>query len=258
MKKLTVLALVTFVFTSAIYGQLQEADTASWQFNAALTGRLNTGNVERFLISPDISLTHIAKSKKYGFALGERYTYGTFGKFRTENDLLSRNFFYLNPNKRFYPYAMLWMQTHKGQQLQFRYQAGIGITYVPLRKNGQLIKLSLTGTFEQNNYNATLLTIENTTAGQYNTFRATGRIYGNHRIAKNLLEFYYEGYFQQSVSNAKNWRIYAEAGLNIKVIKGFSMKSYLSYEYQTVHVLAVKPNDLILTFGLNYRLVGKN
>ncbi|MFN8282403.1 MAG: DUF481 domain-containing protein [Chitinophagales bacterium] len=258
MKKVIATAFVLFSSMNVILAQLQENDTAKWQVNTALSGKFNSGNVVRFIITPELNVTHIASSKKYGFTLNERYTFGTFRKIRSENDLFSRNFFYIIPTKKVYPYLMYWMQTHNGQGLKFRYQVGIGATYVPLRKNGQVIKLSITGTFEQNWYKQNGLTfISDTSASKYNAFRFTARIFGSHHVAKNMVELYYEAYFQQAVNNKHNFHFYAESGLNVRIIKGFSMKTFLTYEYQKVHIQKVQPSDLVFNFGVNYRFITK-
>lgn len=256
--KFTLFIFVFIFYLQNNYAQLHENDTARWQVNAALSGKFNSGNVIRFIITPELNITHIPKNKKYGFALNERYTYGTFKKVRSENDLFSRNFFYLFPAKKVYPYLMYWMQTHNGQQLKFRYQIGIGATYVPINKKGQVVKISGTFTFEQNWFRENKLTyIPDTTSTKYNTFRFTVRAYGRHFLAKDILEFFYETYFQQSLNNKHNFHFYLESGLNVRIIKGFSMKTFLTYEYQNVHILRLKPNDLVFNFGINYRYFSK-
>lgn len=252
--KIGIFVTVMFLCRSMAVAQLQETDTSRWQLNVSLSGKLNTGNIQRFIITPEINVTHIARNKKWGVALGERYTYGTFAKRRTENDVLSRNFLYLFPEKRIYPFVMLWMNTHKGQELRFRYQAGVGVTFVPLQKRKHTIKLSLTASYEQNWYNeAGIININDLSTSRYNTFRATFRLAGNHLFAKDLILLYYESYFQQSLQQRRNFRLFAEGGLNVKVFKGLGIKTFVSYEYQTAHLETEKDYDLIFNFGLNYR-----
>ncbi len=256
--KIILVIVLIICFSQYNYAQILESDTSRWQVNTALSGKFNSGNIIRFIITPELNVTHISNNKKYGFALNERYTYGTFRKIRSENDLFSRFFLYLFPQRKVYPYLMYWMQTHNGQQLKFRYQIGIGATYVPINKKGQVFKISATATFEQDWFRENKLTyISDTTANIYNTFRITARIYGRHLLAKNIVELFYEAYFQQAVSNKYNFHFYTEAGMNVRIIKGFSIKTFLTYEYQNVHIQRLKPNDLIFNFGINYRYFSK-
>ncbi len=244
-------AVIFPIFSSA---QLQETDTSHWQANLNISGRLNTGNFERFLVAPEVNIAHLDRQAKFGMALGQRYTYGTFGDYRSENDLLSRNFIYWKPRSRVYPYFMAWFQKHERQQLLFRYQVGPGVTYALIRKKAQVFKVSLTATFEQNRYkNDSLSYIKDQSAAKYEALRATLRIAGNHLIASGLANFYYEGYFQQAVDNKENWRVFAEGGITIKMIRGFGTRIFATYEYQKVLVKGQKPNDLIFNFGLNYK-----
>lgn len=248
-------ALAWLVIAGSASAQLQEGDTTRWQFNSTFSWRLNTGNVERLIVTPEANLSHLNKDKRWGFSARERYTYGTFGPVKTESDLLSRNFVYLNPNNRIYPYAMLWFQTHARQQLEFRYQAGLGVTVLPLKSRRQVIKLSITATYEQNSYQSVGLTeLHDPAVKSYNVVRATGRIFGSHSFPQNVVSVYYEFYFQQAVDNINNWRIFSEGGITTAITRGFSMRTYINYEYQSVHLQSVKPNDLILNVGLNYRV----
>lgn len=256
-----ILAVLLLMFGSSgvLHAQYEENDTARWNFNSTVSVRLNTGNIQRFLITPEANVAHIAKNKWWGFTARQRYTYGRFGKLWTENDLLSRNFIYLIPEKRIYPYWMAWFQTHEGQRLKFRYQVGPGVTFVALKKKQQVIKFSITATFEQNWYKAAGLTgFADSATANFNTWRATGRLYGTHNIVPKVLDLYYEILFQQSLVKIKDWRVFLESGINVRVIKGFSLRTFINYDYQTVHQIKVKPGDLVLNVGLSYKIASKN
>lgn len=247
------LALLIYLPMSGL-AQLQVSDTARWQLISSLTGRINTGNVERSFVTPEINITHINANEKLGFASSNRYTYGSFGKNVTENDLLSRNFLYLQPQARVYPYLMYWMQTHQRQLLAFRYQAGLGLTWAAVKNQSHLLKISMTGSYEQAWYKQTGLSgLEDPATDRYKVIRSTLRVNGNHFFLNGIFNLFYEGYFQRALDDSKNWRVYAEGGLNMRVIQGFGARVFASYEYQEVHVVTVKPNDLIISFGINYK-----
>lgn len=253
-RRCAILITVLLLYGGNTFGQLDEADTARWQLNAVAALRLNDGNVERLIITPELNFSHLQNDKQWGFSARQRYTYGTFGPFKTEDDLLSRNFIYLKPRSRFYPYIMAWFQTHARQQLAFRYQVGPGITWAVVRKTTHVLKLSGTITHERNTYRqSNLETFANANIKEYEVFRLTGRIFGNHSFSSNNVSLYYEFLFQQSVNSKDNWRIFAETGVNTRISNRFSMRSYLNIEYQTVYIEGQKPEDLILNIGLNYR-----
>lgn len=250
--------MASLLFVGDAIAQLDVSDTSRWQCNANVSLRLNSGNVERTIVTPEANVAHIQRNKVWGFSARQRYTYGTFGSFKTEDDLLSRNFLYLFPEKRVYPYVMTWFQTHERQRLAFRYQVGPGITFVPLQRGTHVIKWSVTATYEHNTYRQAGLTyIEDIDVKRYEVFRATARVFGSHTFSQSIVSLYYELLFQQALEDGDNWRIFFESGVSTRISHGFSMRTYLNYEYQQVHVITEEPRDLILSVGLNYRVVGK-
>jgi len=253
-----ILLLAAVCGTIPVVAQLNEADTSAWQTEGNLSLKLNTGNVERLIITPELNVAHVSNAKTWGCSARERYTYGTFGNVISERDLLSRNFVYYRPEQRFYPYLMLWFQTHERQRLGFRYQAGAGVTWGTLRSKQQLLKISATITCEGNDYKEGNLTLmADTLVTGYQTFRITGRVFGSHVVVNDVMNGYYEALFQQALDNAGNWRVFAESGINIRVTKAFAMRTYMNYEYQTVHVRTERPADLILNVGASYRFLSK-
>lgn len=256
--KILLTAIASLAFAGGAIAQLEEGDTARWQFNSNFSLRLNKGNVERLIVTPEANVAHIQAKQLWGFSARQRFTYGTFGPVRTENDLLSRNFIYLTPERKVYPYLMAWFQTHARQKLDFRYQVGPGVTLVPLKKNHQVLKVSMTFTYERNWYaNSGLNYIEDQAVKEYQVVRLTGRVFGSHNFSNGIVSLYYEFLFQQATNNKYNWRIFTEGGVNTKIIYGFSMRTYVNYEYQQVHVSTEKANDLILNIGLSYKISSK-
>jgi hypothetical protein len=209
-------------------------------------------------VTPEINISHLQAEKRWGFSARQRYTYGTFGPRVTENDILSRNFIYLTPDRRWYPYLMAWFQTHARQQLNFRYQLGPGITFVAIRRKSHLLKLSATATIERNWYNVPgLAFMKDKEVREYSVARATARVFGSHALSDGIVSLYYELLMQQALDHLENWRVFAECGVSTRITTAFSLRSFFNYEYQQVHVETEKPEDLILNVALSYRLLDR-
>jgi hypothetical protein len=94
--------IIALLPCQAAFAQLTDIDTLPWQYRLSATGSLLTGNVERLLLISGGELAHVQKI--LGFKTGNTFQYGTIRKRQTEDDLVSRNFLYLFPQARFYPY----------------------------------------------------------------------------------------------------------------------------------------------------------
>ncbi len=146
------------VLLSSVWAQLTESDTLRFGYRANVNGSWITGNVERLLINSNLELSHIGKV--VGVKSSNSYLYGTIYQRETENDIFSRNFFYLNPSKCFYPYIMLWLQNSTRQQIDLRYQVGLGASYGLVNTKTNQLKISATLTYQETRYNGLKFFIE--------------------------------------------------------------------------------------------------
>lgn len=83
------------------FAQLTEADTANFAFQAGSTDYFSSGNVERLLLRNNLSVAVLDNKKGFGLKSSNTYVYGTFGDFKTEDDLFRAIFCTSNPKLRF-------------------------------------------------------------------------------------------------------------------------------------------------------------
>lgn len=242
---------IVILLHGSVLAQLTESDTLRFGYRFNVNGSWITGNVERLLITNNLDLSHIGKS--IGVKSSNNYTYGTIYGFKTENDIFSRNFVYLHPKRRIYPYAMLWVQSSKRQQIDFRYQVGLGASISVIQKPNHQLKISTTLSQENTRYQGTTFNIEpeNLKVDEVSNWRGTVRLLGNHHIVNNKLILKYETWYQPAFDDANNWRYFIQTALEIPLSRHFSFRSALIYSHENIVLSTIKQDDKILTFGLN-------
>lgn len=252
----TRLAIGGLLIACCGHAQLSEVDTLRWQYRITATGNWSRGNVEQFILLGTAEVAHV--KERWGFKSALNYQYGTFFHRQTLGEGIWRNFVYLNPRARLYPYLMLWYQQSYQRGIDDRTQVGPGMTYVLLRKNAQLLKLSVTGTYETSTYEtstfrtSSYLERADLNAPVIETWRLTGRLYGEHRLFDGMLRLQYEAWVQPSLTDADNLRALVDAGLNFPLRKGFALRQAMRWSYESV---VQRPNsyaDMLWTFGVSY------
>lgn len=232
--------------------QLLKQDTARWSYTIASTFSFSKGNVDRLLFRSLAQVKHI--HPKWGFASNNRHIYGTFGTVQTENDLISRNFIYLFPKRKIYPYVMTWLESNYRRQLNFRYQVGPGVTFSVLQLEKHLLKLSVTGTYERSEYRvATFTELGNTGSVFVSVWRATGRIYGVHSFFKDHLRLNYEFWWQQSLTDVSNYRYHAILNVDVPIYRGLAVEATFDQYYERVVPVGSRQGDTYFTIGITYK-----
>lgn len=244
---------VTFFTTQVAVAQINESDTLLFQSRFSLTSAWQTGNVEMLSIRAKLDVS-FAPSKKFAFKTQNSYLYQEFFKKRADEDIFSRNFVYLNPQNRVYPFAMAFVSTNFRREIDFRYFAGLGITWQLVRHKNNLLKVALSGIYEKTDFAKTVFN-ESKYNGNENisTWRATFWLFGKHSILGNKLVFHYDCYAQPSVNQQNNFRGQAEVGFDMPIFRHLSFTTNLIYMYESVVILGQKDTDTILTFGLSYQ-----
>jgi Protein of unknown function, DUF481 len=233
--------------------QLSEADTLRWQYRVSATGSWLRGNVEQFMLLGTSELAHV--QEHWGVKSAMSYQYGTFFYRQTLGEGIWRNFMYLNPKARLYPYLMLWYQQSHQRGIDHRKQVGPGLTYVLVReRKGHLLKLSATGTYETNRFRSAFFRERpDLTSTEQETWRITGRLYGEHKLVDGLLRLQYEAWVQPSLTDADNLRAHVEAALSIPLKKGFALRQAVNWSYESVVQQRNSYEDLLWTFGISYQ-----
>jgi Protein of unknown function, DUF481 len=247
-----ILVLVLF-FPSVLWAQLNESDTLLFQSRFGLTGAWQTGNVEYLAFRGKIDMT-LAPSRQFAFKTQNSYLYQEFYNRRADEDIFSRNFIYFNQTKAIYPFAMAFLATNYRREINFRYFAGAGLTWQALRKPNHLLKVALSGIYEQTNYTKSVFNIEEFNGkSQIDTWRATFWLFGKHHFLNHKLIFHYDCYAQPSLQNAANYRWQIETGFDVPIWKGLTISTNYIYTYENLVTDKLKTKDSILTFGLAYQ-----
>lgn len=250
MKKLLFLfLLIPFI----LCGQINESDTLNFKGRFSLTGFSQRGNVETliFRASTDISF----KPFKNGvFKTKNSYVYQEFGKVKADEDILSLNFLYLNPDRKIYPQLLGFVSTNFRREIDLRYLFGAGVTFQLLKKKKDWLKLSLTTEYENTNFKKTSF---NRTAyngdANINTMRGTIWMNGRYHLFKDKLIFSHESYFQPSLEQGDNNRWQLDLNLELPVWKFLNFKINYLRTFESVVIAGQKEEDRFLTFGLTLK-----
>lgn len=252
MRTVSSVLMLLFVSMGVVHAQLTESDTLRFGYRLNVNGSWITGNVDRLLVNTNLELSHVGQT--IGLKSSTSYVYGTIFNTETENDIFSRNFIYLYPRARFYPYAMVWVQNSKRQRVKFRYQAGFGATYGVIQSAKHQVKLSGTVTHEETRYDGNDFTVEpeNLEMDNVTAWRATLRLLGDHHVIGNRIRLHYETWYQPAFGDRNNWRYYLNAALDIPFAKHFSFRTAILYTHEQIVLTQIKRDDKILTVGLNW------
>lgn len=239
--------------STGLFGQINESDTLLLQYRAALTGNAQTGNLKALTLIGRLDIS-VAPSGRWAFKTQNASRYQAFFGRKADNDFLSQNFVYVGQQRVLYPFAMAFLSGNFRRKIDFRWFAGPGVTWQALRRPGQLIKVSLSGVYESTRFAGETYNRPSYNGSRWiETWRATARIFGQHRLLQQRLRLYYEAYLQPSIEQSDNFRWLADWGLEMPVWKGFSFNTHFTYTHENIVIESVKQNDLILTFGIAFR-----
>ncbi|MCU0415019.1 MAG: DUF481 domain-containing protein [Ignavibacteriaceae bacterium] len=254
MRKSRNIFIAVFIFGQLIYAQLTESDTSNFNWKLSTNGSWLTGNVERLLILNSADFTVI--EQPWAIRSSTTYQYGTINKKLTENDLFSRNFFYLFPKNEIYPYLMGWIESNKRRNFSFRYQIGPGVSWGFINNKSSLIKISFTTTYEMTNHRNSAYSDEKYNGeSTIDLLRGTVRFFGKHKLFENKINIAYEAWGQQAFDDKENIRFYGNIVLEFPLTQLLSFRTGYNYYYESVVLSGVKPRDGFLFFGIS---IGEN
>ena len=147
MKNILYFFLFSPIFLSA---QINESDTLNLKASLSLTGFWQGGNVETLIFRAKSNLS-FKPSKKLVFKTQNSYVYQAFGKEKADEDILSLNFLYFNPERKIYPLVLGFVSTNFRREIDLRSLLGVGLAYQVYKKKKDWLKFSLTSEYEQTN-----------------------------------------------------------------------------------------------------------
>lgn len=240
------------------HAQLNESDTVKFQFRTSLTGNYQQGNVNILTIRARLDLA-IAPVKDVAFKLQNNMMYQEFSAVKGDNDIYSRNYIYYKPQKKFYPFGIVYASTNYRRKIDSRLFAGAGFTYQLLNKANHVFKMSASTVYETNKFNGNQYNyIAFDGSNTIKLWRVTLYAAGWNYLLSRHLRLYYDAYWQPAFSNKNNYRTQFDIGTDLSVWKGLSLNMLYTFTHENVVIKNVKQRDKILTVGLGYGFKVKN
>ena len=250
MKKLLILLVLFPILLSA---QMNESDSLNFKANLSLTGFWQGGNVETVIFRAKSALS-FRPWKKWVFKTTNSYVYQEFGREKADEDILSLNFLYLNPERKIYPLVLGFASTNFRRDIDLRYLLGTGITVQVLNKEDNWLKFSLTSEYEQTDFGSDDFNrSEFEGSSSINTFRATLWVNGKYQLFKKKAIVTLESYFQPSLEQSSNFRWQADLGLELPVWKFLNFKINYLNTFESVVIADQEQEDRFLTFGFTLK-----
>ena len=151
MKRLIILLLFCPLSLGA---QINESDTFKLKADLALTGVLQDGNVQTVIFRAKSELIY-KPWKKWVFKTRNSYVYQEFGQTKADEDILSLNFLYFDPERKVYPLLIGIASTNFRREIRVRSLLGGGVTFQVLNEKEHWLKISLSGEYEQTDFKQT-------------------------------------------------------------------------------------------------------
>lgn len=244
---------IFLLFPTFLVAQINESDTLKLKAQLSLTGFWQDGNVETFIFRAKSDLSFKA-SKRMVFKTQNSYIYQEFGKVKADEDVLSLNFLYLNPDKKIYPLLLAFVSTNFRREIDIRSMFGAGLSFQVYNKEKDWLKLSVTSEYEQTKFDRALFNLD-----EYNgnnnitTFRGTIWLSGKYHLFKNKMIVSHESYYQPSLEEINNYRWQADFGLELPIWKYLNFKINYIHTFESIVIENQKREDSILSFGFTLK-----
>ncbi|MBC3757288.1 DUF481 domain-containing protein [Hyunsoonleella sp. SJ7] len=242
------------IFLSA---QINESDTLSLKANLAITGFWQGGNVETLIFRTNSEVS-FKPWKNWIFKTRNSYVYQEFGKEKADEDILSLNFLYINPERKFYPLFLGFLSTNFRREIDLRYLYGAGVTYQAWSQNGNWLKFSISSEFERTDFSKTDFNRNNYDGLQsISTLRGTFWVNGKYLLFKKKVILNHVSYFQPSLEEGDNFRWQADIGLELPIWDFLNFKVNYLHTYESIVVEGQQKEDRFLTFGFTLKTLKK-
>lgn len=241
------------IFPLVLCAQINESDTLNFKAKLALTGFWQSGNVETLIFRAKSDVSFVPW-RKWVFKTQNSYIYQEFGKEKADEDILSLNFLYLNPQKKIYPLLLGFVSTNFRREIDSRYLVGAGVTFQLLKKDKNYLKLSLSSEYEQTDFDKTTFNYPEYNGNHLiDTFRATLWVNGSYHLFKGKLILNHESYIQPSLEQSNNYRWQADLGAELPLWKFLNFKINYIHAFESLVIENQQQQDQFLTFGLTLK-----
>lgn len=242
-----------FFFPILLSAQINESDTLKVKASLSLTGFYQGGNVETLIFRAKTDFS-FKPWKKWVFKNQNSYVYQEFGKEKADEDILSLNFLYLNPDRKIYPFVLGFASTNFRREIDLRYLLGAGVTFQILNKKENWLKLSVSSEYEHTDFSETNFNYAEYDGSQsINTMRGTIWMNGKYNLVKKKVIFNHEIYFQPSLEQSNNFRWQADVGLEFPIWKYLNFKINYRHTFESIVIENQEQEDRFLTFGFTLK-----
>ena len=246
--------LFVFLFLPLLVSsQINESDTLKLKADLSLTGLWQDGNVETLIFRAKSEIS-VKPWKKWVFKTRNSYVYQEFGKVKEDEDILSLNFLYFNPDRKIYPFILGFVSTNFRREIDLRSIFGAGVSFQIYSKEKDWLKFSLSSEYEQTEFSNSNFNLPDYGGSiSINTFRTTLWINGKYHLFKNKAVFTHESYFQPSLEKSNNYRWQADLALEFPVWKFLNFKINYLHTFESIVIVNQKREDKFLTFGFTLK-----
>lgn len=250
MKKILFLLMFFPVF---LFAQINESDTLTLKARLALTGFWQGGNVQTLIFRAKSDVSY-RPWKKWVFKTQNSYVYQEFGREKADEDILSLNFLYFEPERRIYPFALGFVSTNFRREIDLRYLFGGGATFQIFTNKTNWLKCSISSEYERTNFAETNFNrAEYDGSETINTVRGTIWVNGKYHLINKKVILTHESYFQPSLTQADNYRWQADVGLELPISKHLNFKINYIHTFESIVIASQQEEDQFLTFGFTVK-----
>ncbi|WP_438962869.1 DUF481 domain-containing protein [Nonlabens sp.] len=247
------LALLILFIPAILFSQVNESDSLRLKANLSVTGFWQQGNVETVIFRAKSDL-NIRVFENMVFKTKNSYVYQEFGKVKADEDILSLNFLYFNPQRKSYPFVLSFFSTNYRREINLRTLNGAGYTFQLYEKEKNWLKLSLSSEFEQTQFRKTDYVLNSYDGQEFiNTWRATLWVKGNYELFKKKMILKHEFYYQPSLVESKDYRWQADIGVEFPIWDYISFKVNYLHSFESMVIQGQRRDDKFLTFGLTIK-----
>lgn len=242
-----------YVCPVLLFSQINESDTLKVKADLSLTGFWQGGNVETVIFRTKSNFT-VKPWRKWVYKTTNSYVYQEFGKVKADEDILSLNFVYFNPEAKIYPFVLAFVSTNFRREIDVRTLFGAGATFQIFNKEKDWLKLSISSEYERTYFNETTFNLAKYNGNsEINTLRGTIWINGKYYLFKNKVILGHESYYQPSLEDGDNYRWQGDFSLEMPVWKYINFKINYIHTYESVVIENQNNEDTFLTFGFNIK-----
>ena len=250
--------LISLYCVNSLSAQINESDTVGYQFNAALRGAYQAGNVELLRVINSVDGLAVFQENVVLKTENTLFYQEFFGQ-KADLDMSSRNYLYYKPFSKVYPYLIGYVSSNYRRDISSRYYSGLGLTYHFLNNGQSSIKISNNIAYDVTNYETDRYNeVQFNGSTEISNWINTLYLQGFHRVCSGKLLIHYKAYWQQSFEYEAMYRYLVSTNLNFKLGKGWFLQTQMDYRFEHVTNNNVKQSDFIWTWGMAYQLSEKN